>query len=492
LARGAILAGALFVSFAYFYEGGGWNQNSRFDLVRAITDRGTLQIDPYGLNTGDKAVHNGHVYSDKAPGLAFLSVPFVAAARPMARLAGVEPESYPGIALLSYLATVMTSALSTALAAWCLFVIARKWGVSDEGAAFAAIGFALATPVWTSATLFIGHGLSAACLVFAFTAAIYLRDSTTVARDRWLGLAVGLGGGWATVTEFPAAVPAGLIAILAVIESGHAGRRRVAGMVMALSLGALGCAAVLMVYHGVAFGSAFHVGYLDEEQFAGMKQGLFGLTYPHADRVYAILFGEYRGLLPLAPVLAVAPLGLAMLARDRRRRAAALTAALITAFYVVLNASYVYWEGGWSYGPRHVIPGVPFLALGLAPLWTRATQWLRVILAGLAVYGVALSLMAVAVMAQPPADFKRPVRQLLWPAFRAGDLALNQQDFTLGGQNISELRSEHAVRAAWNLGQRLGLRGHASLAPLAAIWLMAGWGWWLLRGEPHRRLPRDM
>jgi hypothetical protein len=275
-----------------------------------------------------------------------------------------------------------------------------------------------------------------------------------------------------------------------------------------------------MAYHEVAFGSAFHVGYLDEEQFAGMRQGFFGLTYPHMDRIYAILFGEYRGLLPLAPVLAVAPLGLALLALDRRRTAAVLTAALIAAFYIALNASYVYWDGGWSYGPRHVIPGVPFLALGLAPLWTRATpRWLRVILAGLAIYGVVLSLIAVAVMAQPPADFKRPVRQLLWPAFQAGDLALNQQDFTLGGQNISELRSEHAVRAAWNLGQRLGLRGHSSLAPLAAVWLIAAWGWWRMRpgrrenqngisrgidlpsavelpsaacGERYRRLPRDM
>jgi len=26
----------LFVCFAYFFQGGGWNQNSRFDQVRAI------------------------------------------------------------------------------------------------------------------------------------------------------------------------------------------------------------------------------------------------------------------------------------------------------------------------------------------------------------------------------------------------------------------------------------------------------------------------
>ena len=74
----------LFVSFAYFYQAGGWNQNSRFDLVRAITNEHTLNIDPFSHSTGDKAFFEGHYYSDKAPGLALTAVPLVAAraARP--------------------------------------------------------------------------------------------------------------------------------------------------------------------------------------------------------------------------------------------------------------------------------------------------------------------------------------------------------------------------------------------------------------------------
>jgi len=35
----ALLLGLVtFFSFVYFYEGGGWNQNSRFDLLRAIVE----------------------------------------------------------------------------------------------------------------------------------------------------------------------------------------------------------------------------------------------------------------------------------------------------------------------------------------------------------------------------------------------------------------------------------------------------------------------
>src|SRR5215831_6456004 len=100
----ALLGVASFLSFLYFYEGGGWNQNSRFDLVRAITERHTLQIDAYHENTQDKAHFRGHYYSDKAPGLVFLALPFAEAARAIMRMLGVDPESPGGEYALSYIA----------------------------------------------------------------------------------------------------------------------------------------------------------------------------------------------------------------------------------------------------------------------------------------------------------------------------------------------------------------------------------------------------
>src|SRR5580692_11808332 len=103
--KAAILIGVvIFFSFIYFYEGGGWNQNSRFDLLRAIIERHTLQIDAYHQNTEDKAHFRGHYYSDKAPGLVFLAVPFAVAARAGMRVVGVDPESPRGEYALSYIA----------------------------------------------------------------------------------------------------------------------------------------------------------------------------------------------------------------------------------------------------------------------------------------------------------------------------------------------------------------------------------------------------
>src|ERR1700745_2124466 len=105
---------AIFLSFIYFYEGGGWNQNSRFDLLRAIVERHTLQIDAYHENTQDKAHFRGHYYSDKAPGLVFLAVPFALGAWPILRMMGVEPESPRGEVALSYVASAGAGALPAA------------------------------------------------------------------------------------------------------------------------------------------------------------------------------------------------------------------------------------------------------------------------------------------------------------------------------------------------------------------------------------------
>src|SRR5579859_3657202 len=108
----AILLGVVsFFSFIYFYEGGGWNQNSRFDLLRAIIERHTLQIDAYHENTEDKAHFKGHYYSDKAPGLVFLAVPFAVVTRQEMRAVGVDPESPRGEIALSYVASAFSVAL---------------------------------------------------------------------------------------------------------------------------------------------------------------------------------------------------------------------------------------------------------------------------------------------------------------------------------------------------------------------------------------------
>jgi len=478
----------LFTSYAYFYQGGGWNQNSRFALVRSITSQHTLRIDAFASSTGDRALYDGHYYCDKAPGLSLTAVPLVAVARAVLFVFGRDPDDPAGLAFLSYLATVLIVGLPTALAGVSLYSLVIKLGASPGGAFFAAIGFGLGTPTWALATIFIGHAFSAALLVLAFASAcrVGTDPGSSVHTDLSLGALIGSCAGWATVSEFPAAVPAVLIASLALVNARQLRRNRALRVLGAMTATALGAAAVLLLYQYLCFRSPFHVAYGTAEGFDRMQEGVFGVTLRSLHRVgrvlRQILFGEYRGLLPLAPVLALAPVGLALLVcSGSRARRAGIVACTVVAYYILLNAHYAYWDGGWSYGPRHVSPAIPFLSLGLGELWTRVSRTIRWLLAGVLIYGVALTLVAVSTMPMPPVGVANPTSDLLWPAFREGDLSLNTQRFDARDPVDVDFRAHREPKVAFNLGMKLGLAGTGSLLPLFLVWAacavaLGGWG----------------
>ena len=256
-----LIAAFVFFSYAYFYGGGGWNQDSRFDLVRAIVEQRTLRIDRYQDNTGDKAFFDGHYYSDKAPGTALLASPFVALARGILQLKGRDPESPSSLRALSYIANLCTIALPSAIAAAILFLLSLRLGSTLGGASFAALSMALGTPIWVYSTVLFGHVLAGACLLLALALTFELRPGTSGTKDLVLGFAIGIAAGWATVTEYPAAGGAVCLAGLALFQvwkNGWPRRRRVA---LGVAGGGLICLVVLLSYQYAAFGSFLSVTY---------------------------------------------------------------------------------------------------------------------------------------------------------------------------------------------------------------------------------------
>jgi len=455
-----LLGIASFLSFIYFYEGGGWNQNSRFDFVRAIVERHTLQIDAYHENTGDLGHSGGHIYSDKAPGLAFLAVPVAVMARAGIRAVGADPDSPRGEYALSYIATAAAVALPTALATVCLFFLELRFGSGPIGAAFAVAVMAIGTPILAYASLFWAHALAGACLLFAFAAALKIGDERF--DFRW-ALAVGLAAGWATVTEYPAAPASALLAIFALGQAwprGTAARWRV---IAGVALGAIACALVLFGYLYVAFGGFRpSYSYYDPNSFSFMQQqGYMGLTYPHPDRLLKILFGCSRGLFFASPVLLAAVIGLWKLRKEFR--SPALVATAIIAYYFLFNASFYWWKAGLTFGPRYAGASIPFLCLGLGVCWSRVSTSWRVVLIMLAAYGVFISVMVVSTSSQLAMQDSCPIAHSSWPEFWAGQMAANHESMLMA----SEAQGRYS---AFNLGQVMGLHGLGSLGPFVAMW----------------------
>ena len=294
----------------------------------------------------------------------------------------------------------------------------------DRGAAtFAALALAFGTPLGAWATTFFEHAAAASWLFAGLVAAHWAsRQPRDSLRPGAAGVLVAAPLGLALVTSYLTAVPALLVAAYALVGAWHKPRRWVlTAALVAIGAGAL-IVAPLLVYNWAAFGSPFSVGYSHVDGFEGMKEGLFGIAWPELAALRGLTIDQYRGLLWVAPIVILYPLGLVAMLRERRSRALGVLGAAVTAYYLLVNSGYAYWEGGFSLGPRHLIPVLPFLMLAIAALWVAAGAVLRSLMVALGVAGAAVNIMAMATTVTPDSANPHPITDIIVPRFLAGDV----------------------------------------------------------------------
>jgi hypothetical protein len=476
----AALIALLLGTYAYFYQAGGWNQNSRFDLVRAVVEDGSLRIDRFADNTGDVSVRDDHRYCDKAPGASALCLPTYAA---LFALAGAPAPVPPGwLAWAAWLSIVLAVGVPSAVAAVFLARLARALGLGPVGSIVLALAWGLATMALPYATLLYGNQLAADLTLIAFALLVEIRGGAEPTAGRML--AVGALLGFAGATEYPAAL---IMAPIAVYGLFVAGGRRAGWAVLGGALPLAG----LLAYHAAAFGSplAFPYDYSTwEEPSTGWFMGI-GRPVPGALR--NILFGEYRGLLYTTPWLGLALPGAVLLAR--RHRAEVAVCVVAVSGFLWLNSSIPPWDGGWAAGPRYLVPMLPFAAalaggvvaaigeaMASVGRGRRATGvFAAALFAGLVSLSAANMLAVTAVKPEIPTEWERPYAELVWPSFLGGRLSISTQSIDMFDN------PPDAPRQAWNLGMKCGLDGHASLLPLS-LWAAACTGWlaWTLRRGP--------
>jgi hypothetical protein len=462
----------VFGAYVYFYQAGGWNQNVRFDLTRALVEDHVVTIDRFAGNSGDLARKDGHFFCDKAPGVSLAgAVPYFF----VNAIAG-PPRSVEYLSWASWLSTVFAIALPSALGVVALSLLLGALGVRAGQSTGLAAAWGLATLAFPYATLYYGHQLAASLLIIAFAMTVRLAhriDPRTLLRLA----AVGAIGGWAIVVEYPAALAAVAIGVYSIrmLE-----RRQIAWIVS----GALGPALVLAWYHTVAFGAPWHLPY-DYSTQGNRSQGFFmGIGTPSADALWGILGSSFRGLFYSAPWLLLAIPGGFRLWR-RGLRGETIVCAAIALMFVWMNASLVDWDGGWAIGPRYLVPCIPFLVvlvggIAISPE-ARAPRLASAAAALLVGYSAFLMLAGTAVQPEVDSAIRAPFADYVRPRFARGEVATSDQSIDMPD------RDRHGARYAWNLGEQLGLGGFASLAPLG-VWCVV---WSLIIVRPRKYANSD-
>jgi len=349
------------LSYATMIQSFSWNQTSHYDLIRAL-DNGQTAIDPYQVNTGDKASYRGHVFSARAPGLALSALPFydglkAVGAEHWASTHHAQRNDDAVIWLIGLWGNVLPG----------LLLVALIWRVAERfepgyGIA-AAVVAGLGTMLLPLSTLLFSHVFTAFLGFAAFW--LMLRERDGPPNLALLALA-GLAVGYAISSEYPLAFVAAVLGLYMLARADARTPGHLLGRSLAYVGGALVGIVPLLLYNHYAFGSWTHLAYSNVPR---QHTGFFGIGLPRP-AVLITLLTDSRGLLTLSPVLAMGAVGTVLLFR-RGRRAEALTIAAICACYVVYNSGYYLPFGGGFMAPRFLATMVPFLAAPLSIAFRR-------------------------------------------------------------------------------------------------------------------------
>ena len=332
---------------------------------------------------------DGLPYAPYGPGVAFLLLPFHLAGRLVAHVAGIPRESLPNGVAWEFVVggiTALGMAFAAALAVAGFFRASIALGASESEATPLTLILGACTILWPYGTTLYSEAWLAAA--FVWVAALLLESVVSV--GRWRILAAALLVALAILTK-PTAIVIAPAFVAAVLLESRIDRRRQFATAAVLCTAIALAAGVHVAWNVARFGRALDFGY----NLAGM------IPHPPArpfmpDQIPLGLFLQLltpgKSLFVWAPATLVSLLALRACWQRERGLAAGVFVATVSA--LLFYAAFFFPDGGYSHGPRHLVPLVPLLML---PLAVRGFDVSRNALRACAAAGLVMAALAVTV-----------------------------------------------------------------------------------------------
>jgi len=396
------------------------DQGSVYDRWGYVNDKALVCDDP-SLEPPDCA---GTLYSAKAPGTSFLGYPIYAVLKLLADAVG-QPLSQESILLVLRLFCVVIPSLLM-LAAFRRF--ASEVGFDPVLSDLATAGLGVGSMVYTYSHMFAGHQVTAYLLFFSLLTAW---RSRTDDRPLWPA-ASGFLLAAAVSTEYPM-----LLVALALFAWQWYCRPKASTLAWAI-LGGLLPVVLTAWFHASAFGRPWRTAYstLENPGFVrDIAPGIMGLREPRAENLIGAFVAPFEGMFFYAPWMALCiPAMLLYPLRHRRSQPAPMrglfytgTAALLA--LTLFIACHSLWRGGWTLGPRYIVPFAPFAALVIlhwAHLWSRTWPLLaRLVVAALVLVSVVVTGACSLVSQGFHTAFFNPLTEAVLPLLREGFITCN-------------------------------------------------------------------
>ncbi len=334
------------------------DETAFFLETQSLVEHGTLAI-PDSIVSNGSYGKDGRFYVGGGLGYTLLSVPFYAAGKAAVHVLPI-PEAYRTFILKGSLS--LTNQFVCALIGVLFFAFARRLGYSSRLSFFLTAALLFSTNLFPYAKSSMREPLITLCLL---AAAYGLFVFKTERKKRYLHLA-----GWAlfyllnTKISFLIILPVFAVYFIMIWDRGvfrtH-GMRGVGrlfanpsfwrdGMILIVWIVAAGV--VIVVYNYAQFGDIFSSGYTHKPQ---------PFNYPLWRGLYGLLLSPGKSFFLYAPMTLM--IFAAAVPWSRKFPGEAVLAGLLTLVMLILHAKYFAWAGDGSWGPRYLIPLIPFLIL---------------------------------------------------------------------------------------------------------------------------------
>ncbi len=419
------------------------DEGSVYDRWGYVNDKALVCDDPQ-LKPPDCA---GTLYSAKAPGTSFLGYPIYAALKLLADALGMDLSQEVILLVLRLFVVVIPSLLML----WAFRRFAGEAGFDPVLTDLATAGLGVGSMVYTYSHMFAGHQVTAYLLFFALLTAWRSRS------DDWWFWPAGTGFflAMAVSTEYP-------MALVALVIAGYQLYcRRGLKTVLWAAVGGLLPVLLTAWFHTVAFGRPWRTAYTTLENPGFVRDiapGVMGLREPRLENLFGAFVAPFEGLFYYAPWMVLClPAVVHYLARQRRAQSSAMkalfyTGALSLLALTVFISCHSLWRGGWTLGPRYIVPFAPFAALVILHwihLWSAGRPLAsRIVLSALVVLSVIVTGACSLVSQGFHTEFFNPLTEAVLPLLRDGFIT-------------------------YSLGHLLGLEGGHVVLPLLVLTLPA-------------------
>jgi 4-amino-4-deoxy-L-arabinose transferase-like glycosyltransferase len=402
--------------YLFFVQWYGWNEQSYLSLTRAIVDEKRFEIDSYANQTGDRSFFKNHYYTDKNPGLSFLASPVYLT---WSFLYNFFPQdfkqNYSGdnrftielqdtVAISTYIdpgffifytmifLTFFLSSIFSALTTVLIYKTSKRF-TTEKYSLLVALGYWIGTIAFINALHFMSHSLATFLSFFSFFVLFTQKD----AELKKFGLA-GILAGFAIVVDQLNL----LIALPLLFYAFYVNKKKSTFFLLGLVIGVM----PLLIYNFLNFGHPLSLAliHIDRNIFKTANPETFSFSGKNLEKKFSeasfdltgifkifhfnpnsnpyvmlrLLFYPYRGLFIYSPILFLSFIGMILMLKEHRTELILILFIFFSFLYIISMRSS--WWGGYCFGPRYLLPVVPFLTFPIALIFKKNISKLFLIL----------------------------------------------------------------------------------------------------------------